>query len=260
MQYIVAGLSFSVEGLALPHPWPLFEKKADSREGWAFSAQVRPLLPINRDISYLDLPETVHFFRSGDSFIGADEEYRNFHLFPSAHGLDPVVLAYLFYTHAIGRDMLQLHASVIRQNSRGIVFLGPSGIGKTTQAERWVQYGSAEVINGDVCFVQRTPEEYLAWGTPWHGSSPYCMNTSVPVKALVVLKQAPYNALRELTGFEKVQEVSGNVFYPRWLKDGQELGVNLLNHLLTDLPVYRLDNRADEEAVRLLAAEMDRIS
>ena len=33
-----------------------------------------------------------------------------------------------------------------------------------------------------------------------------------------------------------------------------------LNHLLTDLPVYRLDNRADEEAVHLLAAELDRIT
>ena len=29
---------------------------------------------------------------------------------------------------------------------------------------------------------------------------------------------------------------------------------------LTDLPVYRLDNRADEDAVNLLAAELNRIS
>ena len=37
-----------------------------------------------------------------------------------------------------------------------------------------------------------------------------------------------------------------------------ELCTDTLNHLLSDLPVYRLDNRADEEAVRLLAAEIDR--
>lgn len=165
-----------------------------------------------------------------------------------------------FYTHAVRRQMIQLHCATIDDDGRGILFLGPSGIGKTTQAERWAQYRGSAIINGDIGFVQRTPAGYTAWGTPWHGSSPYCLNASVPVKALVVLKQAPQNALRELTGFEKVREVSGSVFYPTWLEDGMELCTDTLNHLLSDLPVYRLDNRADEEAVRLLAAEIDRIS
>lgn len=166
----------------------------------------------------------------------------------------------IYYSRAVYHRMLQVHSSLVSWNGGGILFLGPSGIGKTTQAERWAQYRGASIINGDIGFVQRTPQGYTAWGTPWHGSSPYCLNTSVPVKALVVLKQAPENRLRELTGFEKVAEVSGSVFYPTWLEDGMELCTDTLNHLLSDLPVYRLDNRADEEAVRLLAAEIDRIS
>ena len=39
-----------------------------------------------------------------------------------------------------------------------------------------------------------------------------------------------------------------------------ELGVKTLNHLLTEVPVYRLDNRADLEAVELLERELDQIS
>ena len=70
----------------------------------------------------------------------------------------------------------------------------------------------------------------------------------------------PENRLRELTGFEKVAEVSGSVFYPTWLEDGMELCTDTLNHLLTDLPVYRLDNRADRESVEILAKELDRIT
>lgn len=131
------------------------------------------------------------------------------------------------------------------------MFLGPSGIGKTTQAELWNQYRDALIINGDVVFVQETPEAFLGWGTPWHGSSPYCENTSVPVKALIVLKQAPENSIRELTGFEKVTAVSNNVFYPRWLEGGMELCLETLNHLLSAVPVYELSCRPDEEAVRL---------
>lgn len=76
----------------------------------------------------------------------------------------------------------------------------------------------------------------------------------------VGLKQAPGNKLRELTGFEKVSEIAGSVFYPTWLEDGMELCTDTLNHLLTDLPVYRLDNRADRESVEILAKELDRIT
>lgn len=157
----------------------------------------------------------------------------------------------VFYTHAVQHQMIQFHSSLIRVGGNGLMFLGPSGIGKTTQAELWNQYRDALIINGDVVFVQETPDAFLGWGTPWHGSSPYCENTSVPVKALIVLKQAPENSIRELTGFEKVTAVSNNVFYPRWLEGGMELCLETLNHLLSALPVYELSCRPDEEAVRL---------
>ena len=132
------------------------------------------------------------------------------------------------------------------------MFLGPSGIGKTTQAELWNRYRDALIINGDVVFVQETEETFLGWGTPWHGSSPYCENTSVPVHAMIVLKQAPENSIRERTGFEKVSEVSNSVFYPRWLENGMELCLETLDHLLSKIPVYELSCRPDEDAVRLV--------
>lgn len=157
----------------------------------------------------------------------------------------------IFYTHAVRRHILYLHSSLIDYEGRGLMFLGSSGIGKTTQAELWNKYRDALIINGDVVFVQETEDGFLGWGTPWHGSSPYCENTSVPVKALVVLKQAPENSIRELTGFEKVTAVSNSVFYPRWLENGMELCLETLDHLLSALPVYELSCRPDEEAVQL---------
>lgn len=216
---------------------------------------------INRDISFARVALCENMMFTENSLMCMDKMYENAYIFSRGNkDAFNFLSAYLFYTHAIRRQVLWIHSATIADQERGILFLGPSGVGKTTQAERWAQYRGATIINGDVGFVQRRAEgDYLAWGTPWHGSSPYCVNTSVPLKALVVLKQAPYNALRELTGFEKVSEVSGNVFYPTWLEDGMELGLETLNHLLTDLPVYRLDNRADQEAVDLLARELERL-
>lgn len=167
---------------------------------------------------------------------------------------DAIIENYLlriFYTHAVQSQILQFHSSLIKTNGKGLMFLGPSGIGKTTQAELWNKYRNALIINGDIVFVQETPDAFLGWGTPWHGSSPYCENTSVPLKAMIVLKQAPENSIRELTGFEKVTAVSNNVFYPRWLENGMELCLETLDHLLSRIPVYELSCRPDEEAVKL---------
>lgn len=161
------------------------------------------------------------------------------------------LLIMIFNTHAVQRHMIQIHSSMIEYSGNGLLFLGPSGIGKTTMAELWNKYRGALIINGDMNFVQETDECFLGWGTPWHGSSPYCENTSVPVKALIVLKQAPENSIRELKDFEKVQLVSNNIIYPTWLENGMELCLETLNHLLSAVPVYELSCRPDEEAVRL---------
>ena len=161
------------------------------------------------------------------------------------------LLCQLFYTHAVQRHIIYLHSSLIDHQGRGLMFLGPSGIGKTTQAELWNQYRDALIINGDVVFVQETADSFLGWGTPWHGSSPYCENASVPVRAMIVLKQSSENSIRELTGFEKVTAVSTSVFYPRWLENGMELCLETLDHLLSRVPVYELSCRPDEDAVKI---------
>ena len=239
--------------------WDLFEVHQDLSVDFTLSFIYPDIL--NRDIQLAEIPPSSKLMFCGTSLLCADEHYRRAFIYqghtPSAW---ETFAAYLFYTHAIRHQILWIHSATIEVSGCGILFLGPSGVGKTTQAERWAQFRGASIINGDVGFVQRTQDGFLAWGTPWHGSSPYCLNTSVPLKALVVLKQAPYNALRELTGFEKLKEISNNVFYPTWLEGGMELGVETLNHLLTELPVYRLDNRADLEAVELLERELNRIS
>lgn len=215
---------------------------------------------MNRDIDYASIPACEHLMFSGSSLMCADQDYKNIYISsPDLNHAFETFSAYVFYTHVVREQTLWIHSATIETNGKGVLFLGPSGIGKTTQAELWGKYRGASIINGDVGFVQRTKEGYLAWGTPWHGSSPYCINTSVPLKALVVLKQAPVNKLRELYGFEKVAEVSGSIMYPNWMPDGRELCVDTLNHLLSDLPVYRLDNRADLEAVELLEKELNYI-
>lgn len=192
-------------------------------------------------------------FRLGKDIFIVKEGWRQGEILYPLYNQNNVDIFFIqiFYTHAVQLHMIQFHSSLIDYQGHGLMFLGPSGIGKTTQAELWNQYRDALIINGDIVFVQETEKAFLGWGTPWHGSSPYCENTNVPVEALIILKQAPENSIRKLESFEKVTAVSNSVFYPRWLENGMELCLETLDHLLSKLPVYELSCRPDEEAVDL---------
>lgn len=199
-----------------------------------------------------DICQSKYCYKYMSETMFVDQNWEKIYILPlNCEANISIFTNQIFYTHAVQRHMIQIHSSMIEYSGNGLLFLGPSGIGKTTMAELWNKYRGALIINGDMNFVQETDECFLGWGTPWHGSSPYCENTSVPIKALIVLKQAPENSIRELKDFEKVQLVSNNIIYPTWLEKGMELCLETLNHLLSALPVYELSCRPDEEAVRL---------
>lgn len=206
---------------------------------------------VNHDIKFAHMDNGLNVMNSEGVILISNADYSKALLQCTKKNTNSLLLAYFFYSHAIKNRMIQMHSSLVKTGKGGLMFVGPSGIGKTTQAELWNKYREAMIINGDVVFVQEIRGEFLGWGTPWHGSSPYCENTSVPLKAMIVLKQAPENSIRELTGFEKVSAVSNNVFYPTWLENGMELCLETLDHLLSRIPVYELSCRPDEEAVKL---------
>lgn len=235
--------------------WKKFENESPSRNGITLSVQsiFCDKIEVSGDFRmYSNIEKRDRILCKSEDIAIVNESWTSMQIFPLVCMENKFsFIKEMFCIHTIQRHMIQLHSSLIEHEGRGLMFLGPSGIGKTTQAELWNKYRDALIINGDIVFVQETEDGFLGWGTPWHGSSPYCENTSVPVKALVVLKQAPENSIRELTGFEKVTAVSNSVFYPQWLENGMELCLETLDHLLSALPVYELSCRPDEEAVQL---------
>ena len=250
----IANLTFMLNNFSTQNRWNRFIVNEQIDESGKIMVEIgsKPFCAYRNIEVYEIFSQNDYIIRREADMMLVNEDWSKSYILPlNDFENETAFFLQIFYTHAVRRHMIQLHASIIALGNQGILFLGPSGIGKTTQAELWQCYRNAIIVNGDVAFVQETPEAFLGWGTPWHGSSPYCENTSVPLKAMIVLKQAPENSIRELTGFEKVTAVSNNVFYPRWLENGMELCLETLDHLLSRIPVYELSCRPDEEAVKL---------
>lgn len=145
-------------------------------------------------------------------------------------------------------DCLLLHGALVAHQGEGILFTGPSGIGKTTQAKLWQENGS-EIINGDKVLVRSIDGRFYGCGLPWKGSSPYCLNRSVPLKAVVALGQSGENRIRPLDGAEPMAYVVPHIFLPVWDEDCHLRALETVDRLLTRVPMHLLQCRPDTDAV-----------
>lgn len=255
--YSVGGYTFGISEMLLKsNEWDLF--KCCPIEDIVFTVKsVADAQYIHQVKHHFVTFDSHHVMESGKTIMLANSSMTEIQVINSgtAEELNSLLLQ-IMYSHLVNKNFLQIHSSLVDYEGNGIMFIGPSGIGKTTQAELWQKYTGGKIINGDLVFVEYRNTEFLAWGSPWHGSSPYCLNKCVPLKALVVLKQTQKNRLRLLGGFEKVSAISGNLFYPLWLQNGMDLCMKTFDQLLKTIPVYELSCRPDEDAVTLLWGEL----
>lgn len=253
MKYKISKYLFFISNvIILNKHWNLF-KEEKIKSNFIFVMDYADMHNIFNDVSICSIANNSILLKKESDLVLVNNEWNSIKIISinNIENLEAFLLQ-IFYTHAVRNRMILIHSSLIEYKNSGIMFLGPSGIGKTTQAELWHQYLDALIINGDCVFVEDKGDEFIGWGTPWHGSSPYCENTSVSVKALIVLKQGQENRIRKLEGFEKVSEVSNNIIYPMWIEDGMDLCLETLDHLLTHVPVYELVNKADEDSVLMV--------
>jgi len=165
-----------------------------------------------------------------------------------------LLLGIVFRNNILNSDGIVIHASSIAWEGKGIIFTAPSGTGKSTHVGLWEKYlgDAVSVVNDDTPVIRFREDIPMLCGTPWSGSSDKFTNIEVPVKAIVVLSQAPENRIRKLSVFEALPEVMPRCFLPYFDEKLMEKAYIVLEKLLTKVPVYSLECRPDKEAMELV--------
>jgi hypothetical protein len=147
---------------------------------------------------------------------------------------------------------LVFHSSGLDDNGLGIVFVGHSGAGKSTQVGLWSQEPGVIAMNDDRIAVRVDANGARCYGTPWGGTADIARNHAAPLSALIVLEQAPENAIHLLAPATAASLLAARTFLPYWDRSLMARAMTNLNTILAHMPVYRLRCRPEKAVIPLV--------
>lgn len=161
------------------------------------------------------------------------------------------------HSKLLQKKALVFHSSYIAWNGKAILFAGPSGVGKSSQAKLWEQHAKAEIINGDRTLLRKKDNLWMAYGYPCCGSSSICINRTLPIAAIVILEQGSENRIEVLENREKICAIlTGSENY-RWNIKEIESICEIAEELVKEILIIKLICRKDEDAVLTLRKWME---
>ena len=161
-------------------------------------------------------------------------------------------LTFLMFYAFLSRGVLTLHGALVEQEGRGFCICAPSGMGKTTHARLWRDHRNALILNSDrtTCFLDG--KQWIAFGTPWCGTGGEAINRKVPLVAVVILNRGKCDRVSPATGEALLNLVLPNLAYPVRTEATTLLMLELLDRLLDQVPVLRMECMPRESAVEAL--------
>ncbi len=157
-----------------------------------------------------------------------------------------------FESFLLQRGMLVLHASAVDTSVGGLLFSGPSGIGKSTQEKLWCTLDGARRINGDRPIISLDNGAVTAYGSPYAGSSKVHVNESATVRAVFFLKKSAECSCRRLTPSEAFRAMWPMMTVHSFDADFVDAASALCVDLASSLAAYELSCTPDERALELV--------
>ncbi len=154
-----------------------------------------------------------------------------------------------FYEQLTRFNGIMLHASCVEYEGKAYLFSARSGTGKSTHTHLWLKYlPGSRIINDDKPAIRCIDGVFYAYGTPWSGKYDESVNTGVPIAGIAFLSRGE-NSIKRIPGIKALKLFMDQTVRPH---DKQLMSntLEILNGVLTDIPIYEMSCDMSEDAVK----------
>lgn len=192
------------------------------------------------------------------AFVQSDSEYRNFSIATRgsrqdmAFGLENSLMV-IYTLCTASHETLLVHSSVVENNSKGYMFLGVSGQGKSTHSDMWVNHiPGSTLINDDNPVIRIAADGTpIVYGSPWSGKRPIYKNVHYPIGGFASIEQEKENRIHK----ESIPVAFGILLSScSTMKFDKDIHIKIcgtVSKVLERVPVHTLYCRPDKEAAEV---------
>lgn len=145
-----------------------------------------------------------------------------------------------------------LHGAFCVMGGRYVLFLGDSGVGKSTLSGLVVAAGGSCLTDEHPFVTVNEGERHFIHGTPRPGVKGPPVPISGDLDAVFFIRHAPANEIRRLTPSQAGRRLLGNARFFHWLPATIPETVKTLDKIARYAPVYDLGFVLDSTVVELL--------
>ncbi len=150
-------------------------------------------------------------------------------------------------TQMLDFNTFLMHGAVVAVGNKAWLFTAPSGTGKTTHINLWLNnIPGSYVVNGDKPLIH-IGDECTVYGTPWAGKEGMNCNVGVKLCGIVILNRGLENQIKKVPMTQILPVLIQQSYRPKE-KTELEKTLSLLGRLGKKIPMYQLYCNMNPEA------------
>jgi hypothetical protein len=137
---------------------------------------------------------------------------------------------------------IMLHSSCVVVDDRAYLFTAPSGTGKSTHTNLWLNHfgDRAYILNDDKPALRLENGVWYAYGTPWSGKFDINRNARIPVAGIAVLERCVDNSIVPYSGFAAITSILDQMIRPA-SEEYRTTILDTLDMLMRNIPIWKLN-------------------
>jgi len=145
-----------------------------------------------------------------------------------------------------------LHAAGFARDGKGVVFTGPSGVGKSTLAAGLKHNPSLTILGEDQVLLRFLDGQFWIFGTPWHENPSMCSPSGVPLDQVFFLERNGREAVQAISPSAGVTRLLQTAFIPYYRRDVVEKILERLVLLSESIPFQTLSYRLGTDVLTMI--------